>query len=759
MANSDSFAPLQTKPNRELDTRPSPSRLKHTLQTKIGHPSSPDKRQTVARCLESFFITRFQARIHRIHFVDSSTVLAIASVWFSAAVAGGSGKLFARISAGRASSPFTGRHSEKMTLRYQEDPGLLQATEMPFASFPTIEKMYKDATDEVKHILEAEVSVIFECRCCRSLFRSMHSLITHKRTICRRYHDSSTFTAEKCKEVMEGIRTLFEEAYKPYKKRAISGKRANIVSMVNKRVEMKNLEIPTLPNLVRDTPNTFFIEGSQEVIRKEDEPSGGRSLVVFPSITTSKSGDMTLRNRRIPGDDVEKPRLYDNKMISLMEKANLIYGRFVDIGTLTCTNAACMRSFPTLQAVVCHLHEHSTPLPDGDHLCVVCMQKFDSHLKLLAHLKRDHDYKSATLEKMLQEEKKKSNSSSEQSDRTTSSSTPEASPGKKRGHTSSPESETRPVRSRKAPKWLEGDIYETEPSVVKRKPVSTPSSSSATEGLEVEVDESAETEADETKSDIVSSSVAEKDVPPPDLERAASLQPEGSAKVFCRRQSFEDRERKPFSTMKGSRRKQNLATLATDSDDEGRILALPNGRRPPAPTDLEGIGVFLTGEQRDLLFAGLKAKDPMNPSSEFQCDVCEAVFPNLEAGRPHIIGHIRAIRFKCKQCGVGSFFLNALRNHLMIGACAMNKPSNKPQQADSDLFMSEREADFKIEVVDPRMPGIVKFVTGKIVSDESPTPYKPSEIMERIALRNRDIWLLGTMSFAEYKAALQENFE
>ncbi|KAK0400621.1 hypothetical protein QR680_015351 [Steinernema hermaphroditum] len=638
-----------------------------------------------------------------------------------------------------------------MTLRYQEDPGLLHVSVNPPMGVRDVQKYYADASNEVRHLLDAEVNVILECKCCRNLFRSMLALVTHKRTICRRFHESS-FTAEKCQELIEGINGIFDETMKPSKRRSVAGKRVNLVSMVNKRLEMirlaKGVEVPTLPILARSTPETFFINGVNEVLHrdvKEETPEKpSSSLVVFPSITTSKCGEMTLRNRRKPGTEVERPKIMNSKLISLMDKAQLYYGHIVDIGTLTCQHGECtytLRPFPSLSALIAHLHEHSAPLPDGNHLCILCDEKYASMQKLIDHLKSEHDYNPDDVDKKPVKKTASPELQVPAVESVRSTPAPSASPARKRPRSASPERATRPSRIRQQPKWLKEEVYETKPIVQIVKEKTPEASSSLTDEIEVNV------ELEETKSDLGSPS-NENELLVDDVERSASLQPEGSPKVFCRRQSFEQRE-KEVIVVKGSRRKQNLATLSTDSDDEGRILALPNGRRPPVPTDLEGIGVFLTGEQRDLFFAGLKSLDPTDPSSPFCCDVCDKIVSTLEAGRPHIIGHIRAVRFRCRLCGVGSFFINALRNHLLKAYCPVQRM----------IPQTEKEADGFFEVVDSRMPGVVKFTNGKIVSDESLIPYIPDPELERRALRNRDIDLLGTMSQAEYKATLRENFE
>jgi len=49
-----------------------------------------------------------------------------------------------------------------------------------------VSKLLETGTNEVKSILLYECDLIYECRTCRSLFRSIIDLISHKRNYCRK---------------------------------------------------------------------------------------------------------------------------------------------------------------------------------------------------------------------------------------------------------------------------------------------------------------------------------------------------------------------------------------------------------------------------------------------------------------------------------------------------------------------------------------------------------------------------------------------
>ncbi|XP_011173384.1 uncharacterized protein LOC105205655 isoform X2 [Solenopsis invicta] len=48
-----------------------------------------------------------------------------------------------------------------------------------------VSRLLEDGTDEVKAILSYECSIIYECRVCQSLFRSIVNLVSHKREFCK----------------------------------------------------------------------------------------------------------------------------------------------------------------------------------------------------------------------------------------------------------------------------------------------------------------------------------------------------------------------------------------------------------------------------------------------------------------------------------------------------------------------------------------------------------------------------------------------
>lgn len=68
----------------------------------------------------------------------------------------------------------------------EDDATLLQRPKrISVSNVMDISKLLVNGSEEVKEILTYECDVIYECRVCRSLFRSLVNFISHKRVYCR----------------------------------------------------------------------------------------------------------------------------------------------------------------------------------------------------------------------------------------------------------------------------------------------------------------------------------------------------------------------------------------------------------------------------------------------------------------------------------------------------------------------------------------------------------------------------------------------
>ncbi|XP_047105468.1 uncharacterized protein LOC124774838 [Schistocerca piceifrons] len=60
-----------------------------------------------------------------------------------------------------------------------------------------IVKMYQTCTSELKQLLDNEVEIVYECKVCRNLFRSMANIISHKRVYCRQQYSEAYYSFNK----------------------------------------------------------------------------------------------------------------------------------------------------------------------------------------------------------------------------------------------------------------------------------------------------------------------------------------------------------------------------------------------------------------------------------------------------------------------------------------------------------------------------------------------------------------------------------
>uniref|UniRef100_A0A1Q3EZK1 C2H2-type domain-containing protein n=1 Tax=Culex tarsalis TaxID=7177 RepID=A0A1Q3EZK1_CULTA len=82
---------------------------------------------------------------------------------------------------GSSQAAAANRHQQQIDLSVLRKPILTAVT-----GFLEAHKAYEAGTDEIRKLLTSECDVLYECRVCRNLFRSLTNFISHKRVYCRK---------------------------------------------------------------------------------------------------------------------------------------------------------------------------------------------------------------------------------------------------------------------------------------------------------------------------------------------------------------------------------------------------------------------------------------------------------------------------------------------------------------------------------------------------------------------------------------------
>ncbi|XP_066993039.2 uncharacterized protein [Anabrus simplex] len=71
---------------------------------------------------------------------------------------------------------------------------LRQSIDLSVKRFTDLIKIFTSGTNEIKNILDHQCDIIYECKVCKNLFRSLANFISHKRVYCRREYCAAEHT-------------------------------------------------------------------------------------------------------------------------------------------------------------------------------------------------------------------------------------------------------------------------------------------------------------------------------------------------------------------------------------------------------------------------------------------------------------------------------------------------------------------------------------------------------------------------------------
>ncbi|CAD5234446.1 unnamed protein product [Bursaphelenchus xylophilus] len=245
-------------------------------------------------------------------------------------------------------------------------------------------KFYEDGNPEVKLLLENECNVLYECRVCQKVFRTIISLVSHKRTVCK-----DAFNNEELIEKNEFLNKLQAEL-----KKSRDGKfeissfcrqgRTNLLAVLAERREYLGTGTFGYPS--KSIPLSTIQSGYQKI---EHSSTSDKVVVVIPQDSSSSYGEMRLRKRRV---DERYAELYPEQ-VDLLKKIPEEILAFADVNSLSCKSVRCkgMRSFDDFEILTYHLClSHQPRNLETTPLCYFCEKKFTSFTRLKNHLKTYH---------------------------------------------------------------------------------------------------------------------------------------------------------------------------------------------------------------------------------------------------------------------------------------------------------------------------------------------------------------------------------
>lgn len=279
-------------------------------------------------------------------------------------------------------------------------------------------RYWEDASPEIRNLISNECSVIFECRECRNLFRSIVNFISHKRVICRSLMDIPGPSSSDVQQIAEKVTAELEYATTsshsgsidlteaPVRKRAFL-RRTNIVNAISKRAEHYSKKLAgtkeavflhRLPNAWRNIPTTTFRGGQQVFVTApknmtEKEPLlSDEVTLVVPQDHSIKYREMNLRRRE--HDPKVAPARYASFDERSLADRLASYPELADAGLLTCVHSDCIdkQPFSSLYTLAYHItiRHNRRFLPKKKNFCFVCGEFFDSYDVTVAHLKKQH---------------------------------------------------------------------------------------------------------------------------------------------------------------------------------------------------------------------------------------------------------------------------------------------------------------------------------------------------------------------------------
>ncbi|KAK9884422.1 hypothetical protein WA026_007269 [Henosepilachna vigintioctopunctata] len=264
--------------------------------------------------------------------------------------------------------------------------------------FKQVLSLFETATSEVKHYLTFECDLMYECRLCRTIFRSLANFILHKRKYCREKYTPVQDPAEKYREtngiiiIQKDIEKANEIIFENNDSKNISGHNLNpiIEKLMKKQEHEKFVENLINENLSDNTKRNTrkSVENKNNILLEKIDTS---DVAVFQTAAfSSKLGDTELMKTEVMEihsifDKDEAVIGSDGKVISF--ETSRRDEKCLSKYTLTCTE--CKEKFSTKKTLACHVkykHNKSRLV----YPCPLCKDTLANAWSVYRHLLKVH---------------------------------------------------------------------------------------------------------------------------------------------------------------------------------------------------------------------------------------------------------------------------------------------------------------------------------------------------------------------------------
>ncbi|XP_059615157.1 zinc finger protein 800 isoform X2 [Phlebotomus argentipes] len=269
--------------------------------------------------------------------------------------------------------------------------------------FNEARKAYENGTEEVRQLMTNECDIVYECKVCRNIFRSLANFISHKRVYCRqKFNASQHFHFPSNGFIDQDISTIIqaEQEYTNYsvKDKPPEAVGKDLSSIIDRLTAKKSVErIMRLSDFYDRVHHKLT---QDEVIQRNHvlqlDRTPGSSVAVYQTVKQPDTDSMRVEVEEVRGLLMDNKAVLgpDGKAIQLNDIPPL--PPILNLDDLDASSSRetvsckiCHMKFVTEKTLKLHLeakHIHSTYV----YQCPACPQTFLTPAAVIRHLSNDH---------------------------------------------------------------------------------------------------------------------------------------------------------------------------------------------------------------------------------------------------------------------------------------------------------------------------------------------------------------------------------